>query len=71
MIIKERAKVLKAHVAHQSAACLADFEKQIAAEYRFDDDEVWKAATEEAMKKFTGPGWSSRLPSPIVTPART
>ncbi len=29
------------------------------------------AATEEAMKKFTGPGWSSRLPSPIATPART
>lgn len=50
MIIKERAKVLKAHVTHQSAACLADFEQQIAAEYAFDDDEVWKAATEEAMK---------------------
>lgn len=29
------------------------------------------AATEEAMKKFTGPGWSSRLPSPIATPPRT
>ena len=29
------------------------------------------ASTEEAMKKFTGPGWSSRLPSPIATPART
>jgi hypothetical protein len=29
------------------------------------------AETEEAMKKFTGPGWSSKAPSQIVTPPRT
>ena len=29
------------------------------------------AETEEAMKKFTGPGWSSKAPSAIVTPPRT
>ena len=50
MIIKERTKVLKAHVDAEAAACLADFERQIAAVYAFDQDEVWKAAAEEAGK---------------------
>ena len=50
MIIKDRAKVLKAHVEHQSAVVLADFEKQLAAVYSFDQDEVWKEATERAVK---------------------
>ena len=48
MIIKERAKVLKAHAEEQAAACLADFETNMAAVYKFDDDEVWKKAVEEA-----------------------
>jgi hypothetical protein len=48
MIIKDRAKVLKAHVASMGASRLADFEQQLAAIYSFDQDEVWKAATEEA-----------------------
>ncbi len=48
MIIKDRAKVLKAHVAAQSAECLADFERQIAAVYTFDQDEVWAEAVEAA-----------------------
>jgi hypothetical protein len=48
MIIKDRTKVLKAHVEHQQAACLADFEKKLAAIYQFDQDEIWKAATERA-----------------------
>lgn len=47
MIIKDRAKVLKAQVAHQAAACLADFEEQIAQEYRWDEDDVWKKALED------------------------
>ena len=36
MIIKERAKVLKAHADAQAAACLADFEQKLAAEYKFE-----------------------------------
>lgn len=49
MIIKDRARVLKAHVEAEKATVLADFEKQLAAVYTFDQDEVWKAATEKAM----------------------
>lgn len=50
MIIKDRTKVLKAHAEEQAAACMADFEKKLAAIYTFDQDEVWKAATEAAQK---------------------
>lgn len=50
MIIKERAKVLKAHIAHQAAVCLADFEEQMAREYSWDEDEVWKEAVEDFKK---------------------
>jgi hypothetical protein len=50
MIIKDRAKVLKAHIEAEKATVLADFEKQIAAVYEFDQDEVWKAATEKALE---------------------
>lgn len=48
MIIKERAKVLKAHIEAEKARVLADFEQQIAAEYKFDQDDVWKEAAEKA-----------------------
>ncbi len=51
MIIKERTKVLEAHAEEQAAACMADFEKKLSAIYKYDQDEVWKAATEEAMKE--------------------
>lgn len=51
MIIKERAKVLKSHVESEGARLMADFERQIAAKYEFDQDEVWKAAAEEALKE--------------------
>jgi len=50
MIIKDRTKVLKAHAEEQAAACLADFERQLAAIYSWDQDEVWKKAAEEAQK---------------------
>jgi len=50
MIIKDRTKVLKAHADEQAAACLADFEKKLAAEYAWDHDEIWKQATDEAHK---------------------
>jgi hypothetical protein len=50
MIIKDRAKVLKAHIDAEKATVLADFEKQIAAVYTFDQDDTWKAATEKALE---------------------
>jgi hypothetical protein len=50
MIIKDRSKVLKAHIEAEKATVLADFEKQIAAVYTFDQDEVWKAATLKALE---------------------
>lgn len=48
-IIKERTKVLEAHADEQAKKCLADFDRKLATIYQFDDDEVWKRATEEAM----------------------
>lgn len=50
MIIKERTKVLKSHIEAEGTRLLGEFERQIAAVYSFDDDEVWKAAAEEALK---------------------
>ena len=50
MIIKDRAKVLKAHAEEQAAQCTADFEQKLAAVYSWDQDEIWRAATEEAQK---------------------
>lgn len=32
---------------------------------------IESAQTEEAMKKFTSQGWSSKAPAPLATPART
>jgi hypothetical protein len=51
MIVKERTKVLKSHIESEGARLLADFERQIAAKYEWDQDEVWKAAAEEALKE--------------------
>jgi len=50
MIIKDRAKVLKAHIEAEKTKVLADFERQIAAVYTFDQDEIWKTATEKAIE---------------------
>lgn len=50
MIVKERTKVLKAHADEQAAACMADFEKQLAATYSWDQDDVWKEAAERAKR---------------------
>lgn len=50
MIIKDRTKVLKAHAEEQAAACMAEFEKSLATIYAWDQDEIWKAAAEEAQK---------------------
>lgn len=50
MIIKERAKVLKAHAQEQAKACMADFENKLSKIYSYDQDEVWKRVTEEATE---------------------
>ncbi len=50
MIIKDRAKVLRAHVEEQAAKCMADFEAKIAAVYSFDQDDVWEEATRRARE---------------------
>lgn len=50
MIIKDRSKVLRAHAEEQAAACMADFERQMATVYTFDQDEVWQKATREAQR---------------------
>ena len=48
MIIKDRTKVLRAHAEAQGAACMADFEKQLATAYTWDQDETWKKAHKSA-----------------------
>ncbi len=48
MIVKERAKVLRAHVEQRATEVLADFESKVAAMYSFDCDEVWEKAVAEA-----------------------
>jgi hypothetical protein len=50
MIIKDRTKVLRAHAEEQAAACMADFEQQMATVHSFDQDEVWQKATREAQR---------------------
>lgn len=52
MIIKDRTKVLRAHAEEQAAACMADFEKKLAAEFDWDSDETWKAATLKAKEEI-------------------
>ena len=49
MIIKDRAKVLRAHVDERAAVCMADFESKLATIYSFDNDDVWRKAAEEAQ----------------------
>jgi hypothetical protein len=50
MIIKDRTKVLKAHAEEQAAVCMADFERKLATVYTWDQDEIWKEATERTQK---------------------
>jgi hypothetical protein len=49
-IIKERVKVLTSHAEEQAKRCMADFERHLATIYEYDQDDVWKAATEKAME---------------------
>lgn len=48
MILKDRAKVLRAHVEETAAKLLGDFEHSMATIFAWDDDEVWKQATSQA-----------------------
>jgi hypothetical protein len=50
MIIKDRAKVLKAHAEEQAAACMADFERKLATVYTWDQDATWKQAAQRAKQ---------------------
>lgn len=50
MILKDRAKVLRAHVAERAATLLADFEHSMATIYAWDDDEVWQKAATKASE---------------------
>lgn len=47
-LTKKRERVLKAAAESRSASLLAEFERQSSAIYRFDEDETWKRATQEA-----------------------
>jgi hypothetical protein len=53
-LIRQREKVLKSAAKQRSAELLADFENQLASQYAFDDDKVWKEAaalTEQELAK--------------------
>lgn len=47
-LVRQREKVQKSAAKARSTELLADFENQISAEYRFDDDAVWAAAEKAA-----------------------
>lgn len=48
-LIKQRERVAKTAAEQRSAAMLAEFEQQISALHAFNDNAVWKAATEAAI----------------------
>ena len=47
-LIRRRAKLARDAATQRAAEVLADFERQIGTVYSYDEDEVWKAATEAA-----------------------
>jgi hypothetical protein len=49
-LVKQREKVSKTAAEQRSAAMLAEFEQQISAIHSFNDNEIWKAATEAAIE---------------------
>jgi hypothetical protein len=49
-LIRKRERVMKAATDERGAVLIAEFEKQSATIYAFDDDAVWKQATELAKK---------------------
>ena len=49
-LIRKRERVMRSDAEERAASLVADFERQIAEIYKWDDDEVWKQATLEAEK---------------------
>jgi hypothetical protein len=49
-LIRQREKVLKSAAKQRSTELLAEFERQMATIYSFDQDETWKAAAEAAER---------------------
>ncbi len=49
-LVKQRERVAKTAAEQRSSAMLADFEQQISALHKFNDNDVWKAATEAAIE---------------------
>jgi hypothetical protein len=49
-LIRQREKVLKSAAAQRSAELMADFEQQLASEYSWDQDEIWKQAADAAAR---------------------
>jgi hypothetical protein len=49
-LIRKRERVMKAAAVERGAALLADFERQSATIFHYDNDETWKKATEMAEK---------------------
>lgn len=47
-LAREREKIAKRAVGHRGRELIADFEEQLAREYRFDEDEVWATAMRAA-----------------------
>jgi hypothetical protein len=51
-LVRQREKVLKSAAKQRSAELIADFENQLGAEYSFDDDDVWREATQTAEQEI-------------------
>jgi hypothetical protein len=49
-LIRQREKVLKSAAKQRSAELLADFENQLASQFTFDQDEIWKKAHDVAKR---------------------
>jgi hypothetical protein len=50
-LARMRERVAKSGLAQRSAQLLAEFEQQMASEYRYDQDTVWKAAADAAGRE--------------------
>lgn len=48
-IVRKRERVLKSMADEHAAKMMADFDRQLAEIYSYDQDEVWKTATQEAQ----------------------
>lgn len=49
-LIRKRERVMKAAASERAAAMMAEFEQQCASVYSFNDDAVWKSASEQVKK---------------------